>query len=62
MLAACTTPSVRHVEWFHDHVRIEGQLLDGVTTPEGGVATPDPDRPGLGVTLRESDAMPYEVT
>jgi L-alanine-DL-glutamate epimerase-like enolase superfamily enzyme len=49
--------TLRHVEYFHDHVRIERMLFDGV--PEvgpGGVLAPAPDRPGLGLELRDADA------
>ena len=52
-------PNLRHVEYFHDHQRIEGMLFDGVLSPDGGTLTPDHSRPGLGVTLRESDAEQY---
>jgi hypothetical protein len=34
-------------------------LFDGALDPAGGVMTPDPGRPGLGMTLREGDAAPY---
>jgi L-alanine-DL-glutamate epimerase-like enolase superfamily enzyme len=52
-------PNLRHVEYFHDHQWIEGMLFDGALDPAGGVLTPDPDEPGLGLTLRESDAERY---
>ena len=26
---ACAAPRLRHLEWFHDHVRIEHMLFDG---------------------------------
>jgi len=52
-------PNLRHVEYFHDHQRIEQMLFDGALNPYGGVLTPDPDQPGLGLTLRESDADRY---
>jgi len=52
-------PNLRHVEYFHDHQRIEQMLFDGALDPDGGVMTPDPDQPGLGLTLREADAEPY---
>jgi L-alanine-DL-glutamate epimerase-like enolase superfamily enzyme len=48
-----------HMEYFHDHVRIEGMLLDGAPEPRGGVLYPVLDRPGLGVELRERDAERY---
>ena len=52
-------PNLRHVEYFHDHQRIERLLFDGALDPDGGVLTPDPGQPGLGLTLRESDAERY---
>ena len=52
-------PNLRHVEYFHDHQRIEEMLFDGALDPAGGILTPDPDEPGLGLTLRESDAERY---
>ena len=52
-------PNLRHVEYFHDHQRIERMLFDGALDPAGGILTPDADQPGLGLTLRESDAERY---
>ena len=51
---------VVHVEWFHDHVRIEGMLFDGAPRPAGGriAAT---DAPGLGLALKAADAARFEV-
>jgi L-alanine-DL-glutamate epimerase-like enolase superfamily enzyme len=58
--AAMTT--LRHVEYFHDHVRIEGMLFDGVPPiGAGGVLVPARDRPGLGIELRHADAKRYRV-
>lgn len=57
----CCAPRVRHVEYFHDHVRIEEMLLEGVRQPEGGVLRPDPSSPGHGVELREHEAERYRV-
>jgi L-alanine-DL-glutamate epimerase-like enolase superfamily enzyme len=51
--------NLRHVEYFHDHQRIEGMLFDGALDPDGGTLIPDPGRPGLGLTLREPDADRY---
>jgi L-alanine-DL-glutamate epimerase-like enolase superfamily enzyme len=45
-----------HLEYFHDHVRIEHMLFDGVPEPVGGTLYPTLDRPGLGVALREEAA------
>ena len=52
-------PNLRHVEYFHDHQRIERMLFDGALDPDGGILTPEADQPGLGLTLRESDAERY---
>ena len=53
---AAAVPNLRHLEYFHDHQRIERMLFDGTLDPEGGVLTPDPGRPGLGLELRSADA------
>jgi L-alanine-DL-glutamate epimerase-like enolase superfamily enzyme len=52
-------PNLRHVEYFHDHQRIERTLFDGALDPNGGILAPNPGQPGLGLTLRESDAERY---
>src|SRR5215831_10656661 len=57
--AAIAVPNLRHVEYFHDHQRIERMLFDGALDPYGGILTPDPDQPGLGMTLRQTDADRY---
>lgn len=31
--ACCAVPRFRHLEWFHDHVRLEPLLFDGVLEP-----------------------------
>jgi L-alanine-DL-glutamate epimerase-like enolase superfamily enzyme len=57
----CAAQNVRSVEWFHDHVRIEQLLFDGVISPERGILRPDLSRPGLGLELKRADAAPYLV-
>jgi len=47
---------LRHLEYFHDHVRIEGMLFDGTLSPAGGALEPDRSRPGLGLELRRRDS------
>jgi L-alanine-DL-glutamate epimerase-like enolase superfamily enzyme len=54
-------PNLRHVEYFHDHQRIERLLFDGALDPDGGALTPDPGQPGMGLSLRERDADHYRV-
>lgn len=58
---AAATVNLRHLEWFHDHVRIEHLFFDGCLSPEGGHVTPDDDRVGNGYTFRASDAAPFRV-
>ncbi len=53
---ACAVPRLRHLEWFHDHVRIEHMLFDGAPVPEGGAIRPDLSRPGIGIALKRQDA------
>jgi len=52
-------PNLRHLEYFHDHQRIERMLFDGALDPDGGTLRPDPERPGHGMTLRTADADAY---
>ncbi|MFF9510939.1 enolase C-terminal domain-like protein [Streptomyces sp. NPDC014724] len=60
--AAAAVPNLRHLEWFHDHVRIEEHLFDGALSPEGGTVRPGRgDRMGLGLELREETAERYRV-
>jgi L-alanine-DL-glutamate epimerase-like enolase superfamily enzyme len=57
--ASCAVPSFRHLEYFHDHVRLERMLFDGVLEPEGGALRPDRDRPGNGLELKRGDAARF---
>ncbi len=56
---ASALPNLRHIEYFHDHQRIERLLFDGTLSPQGGALTPDLTRPGHGLVLREADAARY---
>ncbi|HEX3647185.1 MAG TPA: enolase C-terminal domain-like protein [Pseudonocardiaceae bacterium] len=58
---AAATPNLRHLEWFHDHVRIESTLFTGALDPSGGVITPDADRPGHGMEFDEDAAGRYRA-
>jgi L-alanine-DL-glutamate epimerase-like enolase superfamily enzyme len=53
---ACAAPRLRHIEWFHDHVRIERMLFDGAPVPKNGTISPDMGTPGLGLILKQQDA------
>ncbi|WP_055587952.1 enolase C-terminal domain-like protein [Peterkaempfera griseoplana] len=59
--AAAAVPNLRHLEYFHDHVRIESMLFDGTLDPHGGVLHPDQGRPGHGLELRHADAERFRV-
>ena len=48
----CAAPNFRHIEYFHDHVRVEKLLFDGALEPEDGALRPDRSRHGNGLTLR----------
>ena len=58
---ACAVPRLRHLEWFHDHVRIERMLFDGAPIARDGVIAPDLARPGLGLAFKERDAERFQV-
>jgi L-alanine-DL-glutamate epimerase-like enolase superfamily enzyme len=58
----CAARSVVHMEYFHDHARIEQMLFDGAVAPRDGKLTPDLSRPGLGVEFKHADANQYAVT
>jgi L-alanine-DL-glutamate epimerase-like enolase superfamily enzyme len=58
---AAAVPNLRHLEYFHDHHRIEHMLFDGALSPEGGALRPDQHRPGLGLDFRSRDAEQYRV-
>jgi L-alanine-DL-glutamate epimerase-like enolase superfamily enzyme len=57
---AAATPNMRHLEWFHDHVRIEQQLFCELPGLEGG-DLPVPDGPGNGLRLDEGRAERFRV-
>ncbi len=53
---------LRHLEYFHDHVRIEAMLFDGGLEPEpGGLLRPDRSRVGHGLTFKRCDAERFRV-
>ncbi len=55
----CAVQPFRHLEYFHDHVRLEGMLFDGVLEPKDGALRPDLSRPGNGLELKRADAEAY---
>ncbi len=61
MHLGCAVPNFRHIEYFHDHVRIEQMLFDGFIAAEHGRLTPDRSRPGLGLAFKHRDAERFAV-
>jgi len=59
MHVACATRATRHIEYFHDHVRIEHLLFEGVPEPVDGCLRPDVERPGAGFSLKRLDAQRF---
>ncbi len=57
----CAILPLRHIEYFHDHARIEHLLFDGALTPRDGALWPDRSRPGLGLEFKHDDAAQYLV-
>jgi L-alanine-DL-glutamate epimerase-like enolase superfamily enzyme len=71
LLSAHTSPTIHahvcaaiaplaHVEYFHDHARIEQLLFEGAPELVDGALRPDPQTPGLGLVLREREAERFE--
>lgn len=58
---ACAVPRLRHIEWFHDHVRIERMLFEGAPVAHDGAIEPDFGRPGHGLTFKRQDAERFRV-
>jgi L-alanine-DL-glutamate epimerase-like enolase superfamily enzyme len=59
--ACCAARPVCHIEYFHDHVRIENMLFDGALTPHNGMLKPDLSRPGIGLDFKDADAAKYKL-
>lgn len=53
---ACAVTPFRNLEYFHDHVRIEQILFDGLPQLVKGELRPDLSRPGLGLELKRTAA------
>ncbi|HWD84286.1 MAG TPA: enolase C-terminal domain-like protein [Solirubrobacteraceae bacterium] len=50
-----------HLEYFHDHIRIESILFEGGASLEAGALWPDLERPGNGLQFKREDAERYAV-
>jgi L-alanine-DL-glutamate epimerase-like enolase superfamily enzyme len=59
--AALCLPSFFISEYFHDHVRIEQMLFDGVSPPVNGKLRPNLSRPGIGIEFKYKDAEKFKI-
>ncbi len=57
----CAAPRVEHIEYFHDHARIDHLLFDGAPEPKDGWLSPDLTRPGMGLELNRQGAEEWRV-
>lgn len=57
--AACAVPFFKNLEYFHDHVRIERMLFDGLPELHNGELQPDLSRPGIGLELKRTEAKKF---
>ncbi|MGY0574260.1 enolase C-terminal domain-like protein [Bradyrhizobium sp. RDM12] len=62
LAVACAAPGLRHLEWFHDHVRIERMFFDGAPQAREGRIAPDLTSPGNGLVFKRTDAAAYAVS
>ncbi|MGE0600410.1 MAG: enolase C-terminal domain-like protein [Dehalococcoidia bacterium] len=60
LAVCCAAPTAVHLEWFHDHVRIEELLFEGAVRPKSGHLEPS-EAPGMGVELRLGDAEQFAL-
>ena len=71
-LSAHTAPAVHthvclaakkaiHLEYFHDHARIESAIFEGAQRPENGQLSPDVSRHGLGLEIRRDELSRYRI-
>jgi L-alanine-DL-glutamate epimerase-like enolase superfamily enzyme len=58
----CAIESAAHIEYFHDHERVESLLFDGVLELQDGELRPDPSRPGLGIELKREAADRFRIS
>jgi L-alanine-DL-glutamate epimerase-like enolase superfamily enzyme len=58
----CALERAVHIEYFHDHERIESMLFEGTLELEDGQLRPDSTRPGLGIELRRAEAERFRVS
>jgi L-alanine-DL-glutamate epimerase-like enolase superfamily enzyme len=59
--AFCAVERRRHLEYFHDHVRVEHMLFDGVPEPIGGAVRPERSQAGNGLELRRQEVERWSL-
>jgi L-alanine-DL-glutamate epimerase-like enolase superfamily enzyme len=57
----CAIETVEHIEYFHDHSRIESMLFEGTPEPADGELRPVDSRAGLGFEPRGSVLEEYRL-
>jgi L-alanine-DL-glutamate epimerase-like enolase superfamily enzyme len=55
----CALRSLRHLEYFYDHYRIEQMLFEGAAEPVQGALHPELSMPGNGLHLKRSVAQKF---
>jgi hypothetical protein len=58
---AASVPNVRHVEYFHDHARLEPLLFEGVPDVRDGAMQLRLDGPGNGLSVKRPEAERYRT-
>jgi L-alanine-DL-glutamate epimerase-like enolase superfamily enzyme len=61
LAVAAAVPNLRHIECFHDHMRIETLLFEGAVPATGGAMRVDLREPGNGMAFRAADAEQFRV-
>jgi len=56
---ACAVTPFKNLEYFHDHVRIERLIFDGLPRLVNGALRPDLSCPGFGLELKHRDAEKF---
>lgn len=59
--AGCAAKPLVHMEYFHDHARIESMLFDGFRAASGGAMAPDMTRHGHGIEFKRRDAERFAI-
>jgi L-alanine-DL-glutamate epimerase-like enolase superfamily enzyme len=58
---AASVPNLRHVEYFHDHARLEPLLFEGIPPVHHGAMHVSLDAPGNGLSVKRPDAERYRT-